>query len=236
MKKLVQICSVTLLFMGGVAFTSCDQSNETIPDAKTQVVNQELQKNAGGGPVANAGPSAASYKLIFENLSTASVVVADIFSKGVNTTPGTTNFVHFKGTSTTTFTVPPGQTVTFNNYVTATTGYAIPQWRIENSTLVQNQDFLDTASNALANYGIQIPQAVVGAKYSYWYGAFVSLTSTSGTYNSYMGNINNNALYLGRASFGNAFDQTILCTGTASDVTLTWEVLSNGDVKVKAIN
>ncbi len=205
----------------------------------SQAVKPALDKKTGTGPVTNAGPGGASYKLIFENASSASMVVYDIFTKGINTTPGYTNFIHFKGTSTASFTVGAGNTVTFNNYTSASPStYNIPQWRIEHSTIVQNQDFLDTAANALANYGIQIPQGAPGAKYSYWYGAMVLLTSNNGVYNSYVGNINTNAQYLGRASFGTAYDQTITCTGTgtAPSVTLTWTVLSNGDVKIKAVN
>ena len=236
MKKLVEICSVTLLFMGGVAFTSCDQADEPIRDANSQVVNHEIQKNTGG-PMMKPGPSVASYKLIFENKTNASLVVNDIFSKGVNTTPGSTNFVHFKGTSTLSFTVPPNQTVTFYNYVTATAGYSIPEWRIQNSTIDQNQNIFQTATYTLNRYGIQIPQGVLGAKYSYWYGVYVTVTYLGAGY-TFTGDVNGNgASYMGRSTFGN-YDHTIICTGTgpAPNVKLIWQVLSNGDVKVMLVN
>ena len=200
----------------------------------SQAVKPAFDKKTGTGPVTNAGPGGASYKLIFENLSGASMVVYDIFTKGINTTPGYTNFVHFKGTSTTSFTVGAGNTVTFNNYTSASPStYNIPQWRIEHSTIVQNQDFLDTSANALTNYGIQIPQGAPGAKYSYWYGAKVNMAG----YGNYSGNINTiNAQYLGRASFGTGYDQIITCAQPGeTNIILTWTVLSNGDVKIKAI-
>ncbi len=233
MKRFLHICSLALLFMGGVAFVSCDNTDDPMSQT-TQAVKPAFDKKTGTGPVTNAGPGGASYKLIFENLSGASMEVYDIFTKGINTTPGYTNFVHFKGSSTTSFTVGAGNTVTFNNYTSASPStYNIPQWRIEYSTIVQNQDFLDTAANALANYGIQIPQGAPGAKYSYWYGAKVNMIG----YSTYNGNINGfNAQYLGRASFGSVYDQTISCAGGGNEIILTWTVLSNGDVKIKAIN
>ncbi len=199
----------------------------------TQVVKPAFDKKTGTGPVTNAAPGGASYKLIFENLSSAPMVVYDIFTKGINTTPGYTNFVHFKGSSTTSFTVGAGNTVTFNNYTSASPStYNIPQWRIEYSTIVQNQDFFDTAANALANYGIPTPQGAPGAKYSYWYGAKVNMAG----YTGYTGNVNGtNAQYLGRASFGSGYDQTISCGAGGNEIILTWTVLSNGDVKIKAI-
>ena len=153
------------------------------------------------------------------------LTIFDIFAKGVNTTPGTSNFVHFKGSSTASITVPATQTITINSFVTANpSSYAIPQWRIENSTLVQNPDFLDTATNSLANYGIQIPNAVIGAKYSYWYGTEVGISNYTSSSNT-----------LGRTSFNASFSTTIVFNRPPlPSITVTWSILSNGDVKVKA--
>lgn len=170
--------------------------------------------------------------MIFENNTTSQLIVWDIFAKGVNTTANTSNFVHFKGTTLNNFVVGPNSTSTFTTF-SSSAPTSIVTWRIQNSTVVASQDYLEHDATTLAVYGIQDPLLPAGNKYSYWYGVHITaVDANNAPFLSAIGNPSNlSQSFLGRSAFGYT-DTSITFTGTTSTVTTTWALQANGDIKV----
>jgi len=230
MKKIIYTLSIVLLAAFSHTLISCSNDSDLQDNETTAKSSGDLNKQSGiAGPVTNAAPLPYSRKLMIVNNTNA---VLDINQLQANEAvmPNGNCFINNKTTAGPPNLYIPGMTtVTFVDFTTSIpSSYNIPTWQIACSG---SASFLDTAANTLANYGIQIPNATLGAKYTYWTGAVVS---------AIVPNANPNApvVHYGNArTIGRYFPNTIYYSyvgANPSTVTISWTVASNGDCIITA--
>src|SRR6218665_1522824 len=231
MKKIIYTLSIVMLVAFFNTLTSCsddaDLSNDAaVSKSSTTDLNKQPSTTV---PITNAAPNTFSRKLIIVNNTNATLDINQLQANEA-VMPNGNCFINNKTTAGPPNLYIPGMTtVTFVDFATSIpSSYNIPTWQIACSG---SASFFDTVANTLANYGIQIPNATLGVKYTYWTGAVVS---------AIVPNANPNApvVHYGNArTIGRYFPNTIYYSyagANPSTVTISWTVASNGDCIITA--
>jgi len=205
MKKIVKTLSIIMLIAFSSAFISCSNDSEmTNNDTNAKSSAADLNKQSGGtAPVVNSGPGGTSHKLILTNNTSTALLIQYLYASDG---PSSGFIIVNKVAPAVGITLPPMSTVSYTDVVNAVpASYNIANW----ATSAGNY----SAQYVLSTYGIQIPNAVLGAKYTYWTG--VDITQLSGG--------------------GHIIGRTNPSSFTAyTGATISWTVQTNGDCVVTA--
>ncbi|GEP51639.1 hypothetical protein FNO01nite_23110 [Flavobacterium noncentrifugens] len=209
MKKIIYTLTIVILATFSNALISCSNDSDTASnEANAKSASNALNKQPATGPVVNAAPSGSSHKLIFTNNTSTTFYIQYIYA--AEGPSGNFTIVGNKVAPGTPIPVGPMSTISYTDVVNATpTTNNIPNWYVFSSS----GSFLYSASYVLSTYGIQIPNAVLGAKYTYWTSADI-YAGPGATHN------------IGRAN------PSSFTTSTGAIV--SWAIQSNGDCVITA--